>query len=434
MLQSLSTDIYNGCDMGLGKTCMSVVYANSIRAKSILVICPASLKLVWSREFAKWSVHNYQVVVCKSYKQFKTLSIENKKYVLILSYNLLAGSEEIEKSICSKTWDLMILDEAHKIRTVTSNTSKAVNNIWVTSTRRVMALSGTPQLNQVTDLYPQFRNIVTAHPRVTTHHKEIFSKYNTFCNTFAYAQASYFSKQRKINYIGLKNEALLKDILYNKYDFFFRVTKDEAGIDMPKKSIELLEFDVTVQSKEFDKDPDVLDFVNNLSAFDKGGPLKPMVAKMLNLLGKVKSKDPEIISHFKYMLESREPIVIFAYHSATIANLKEALSEYNPVVIQGSTSQSARQAAVDDFQNGKSQVLIGQIESAGVGITLHRARFCFFIETTWLPSLIKQAIDRLHRIGQIHPVIAYFITTNNSIDRAINSTMLEKQKLINKIF
>jgi len=84
------------------------------------------------------------------------------------------------------------------------------------------------------------------------------------------------------------------------------------------------------------------------------------------------------------------------------------LSKHNPVAIRGGQSDKAKTASVDAFTSGKSRVLIGQITAASTGFTLHGGGLnnrVIIAQLPWTPADLRQAEDRLHRIGQTSDVL-----------------------------
>jgi SWI/SNF-related matrix-associated actin-dependent regulator 1 of chromatin subfamily A len=90
--------------------------------------------------------------------------------------------------------------------------------------------------------------------------------------------------------------------------------------------------------------------------------------------------------------------------------------------------------AVESFQNDPiCKVFIGQIQSAGVGITLTAADTVVFVESSWVPGEVEQAVDRCHRIGQKNNVLAQFLTVSGSIDEIMLQAIVKKKTVINRI-
>jgi hypothetical protein len=78
--------------------------------------------------------------------------------------------------------------------------------------------------------------------------------------------------------------------------------------------------------------------------------------------------------------------------------------------------QSVRDKLVDEFQHGDIQVFVGTIAAGGESITLHRSSTCILLDRHWTPTKNEQAVDRLHRDGQKHPVQVIDIIARNTVD------------------
>lgn len=146
------------------------------------------------------------------------------------------------------------------------------------------------------------------------------------------------------------------------------------------------------------------------------------------------AKIEDCITHIECLLESKNKLVVFAHHRAVISKLQESLKDYGCVVFDGSTSASDKNAAVESFQKDEAcRVFIGQMQSAGVGITLTAADTVVFVESSWVPGEVEQAVDRCHRIGQKNHVLAQFLTVSGSIDEIMLRAIAKKKSVINKI-
>ena len=133
-----------------------------------------------------------------------------------------------------------------------------------------------------------------------------------------------------------------------------------------------------------------------------------------------------------------QKIVIFANFIDTIDALLEGLSEFGALGIHGSVTPKKRQEAIDAFQSSDEvRVIVGQTIAAGTGITLHAHGACqdvLFIGADWVPANNAQAVARVHRKGQRNAVTARFLHLSNSIDEAIQKTLMHKARQINTIY
>jgi SNF2 family DNA or RNA helicase len=97
-------------------------------------------------------------------------------------------------------------------------------------------------------------------------------------------------------------------------------------------------------------------------------------------------------------------------------------------------SDKEKQRSVDSFQqNDNIKVFIGNIKSAGVGITLTEATYVIFNSFSWVPGNNEQAEDRSYRIGQKNNVTVYYQLFNNTVSTIMWGTVKKKQSVIDSI-
>lgn len=135
--------------------------------------------------------------------------------------------------------------------------------------------------------------------------------------------------------------------------------------------------------------------------------------------------------------ENGERLVIFAHHKEVFDELCLAFGTRISVLngtdkrvkcsmITGDTPPEFRQAEVDKFQSGETQVFLGSITAAGVGLTLTSAHSCVVLEPSWVPAENSQAEDRLHRIGQKDAVFVQYLALDGTMDCAILLALVKK--------
>ena len=134
-------------DMGLGKTTATVVGSLETKAKKVLVICPASLKINWQREI-------------QNYTDRPTFICDGKKYedsdFVIINYDIIKNfhdpENEQESLILKSKFDLIIIDEAHYIQNKSAQRTKLINDL-VKKVDRLWLLTGTPMTSRPIDYY-----------------------------------------------------------------------------------------------------------------------------------------------------------------------------------------------------------------------------------------------------------------------------------------
>ena len=116
---------------------------------------------------------------------------------------------------------------------------------------------------------------------------------------------------------------------------------------------------------------------------------------------------------------------MFAVHRKMINNIAD---HFGCNKIDGTVSIEDRQKYVDDFQtNENTKLIILNINAGGVGITLTAAHHLAFLELGWTPGEIRQAEDRIHRIGQKNIATIYFLLGDKTIDQDIYSLIMNKE-------
>lgn len=110
------------------------------------------------------------------------------------------------------------------------------------------------------------------------------------------------------------------------------------------------------------------------------------------------------------------------------------LSEYRTACITGDTPSGQRNKSIDAFQDGKLDVLVGNLGAIGEGIDLSRSSTVIFVECTWATSAFEQAsarVENITKIGQAPSI--YVLTTRNSLDHRVLSGVLRKMNVIDQI-
>src|SRR5205814_2290280 len=114
-------------------------------------------------------------------------------------------------------------------------------------------------------------------------------------------------------------------------------------------------------------------------------------------------KIPDVIAHVNDVLESGSKVVVFAHHRDVIHAFMGEWGE-DAVYITGETGMQSRQDAVDRFQSDpECRLFVGNIQAAGVGLTLTASAHVIFAELDWVPGNVTQAEDRC--IAQGEPVL-----------------------------
>jgi len=410
MAKNKSHACYCANEMGLGKSITSLVTANTLGSKRILIICPAVMRLVWKSEIYVWCEPDSSVQVIETAAD--VFGVYCARYTVI-SYSLLIN-KQVLKELCSYDYDLLILDEAHAIKSKRSKRSRAViADIWPKCACRLL-LSGTPMTNSSVDLWIPFHNIMP----------EKFPTFAAFTERYSFMRIT----QWGVDFYGLKNAEELSKII--REGFYIRYRKQDVLPELPPKVWQKIplpaEYSVKVSAAQAEKlyreSQSILDMMFN----NKGIVVPPSLAEHRKLQGEMKV--PAVVDFCKELLEQEIPIVVFGYHKSVMSSLKEALKEFNPVCITGETPSAERMQAINDFQEGKTNCFLGNIVASGVGCTLTRSTTVIFAEMSWSAAENDQAACRCHRIGTKGQVNIHWFVVQSSIDETILEAVIRKTK------
>jgi SWI/SNF-related matrix-associated actin-dependent regulator 1 of chromatin subfamily A len=340
--------------------------------------------------------------------------------------------------------NFVVLDESHYLKNYKAKRTKNVLGKFIKDMKgakgvaryadRVIAVSGTPIVNRPIEFWP----ILSAFAKEALTPYDDFLKFGKrYCGAYRDGFGWVMS--------GHSNEEELNRRL--RSSVMIRRLKSEVLKQLPEKQWQLIEL-------EGDKDTELLvrkeyqlvqasqmkelnGVIPRLDAEDLDGidPNRPIIAQLAEMRQEVAlAKMPICLEHIENLLQGVDKLVVFAVHRSVIKSLQMELAKYNPVVIDGSVTQAVRNRNVDVFQSDPHcRVLIGNIQAAGVGLTLTAASNVVFVEITWVPGELDQAIDRCHRIGQKNNVLAQFLMLKDSVDQMLLRKIMDKQKVLQKV-
>jgi SNF2 family DNA or RNA helicase len=420
-------------EMGLGKTIQALGVINADNSiKKVLVVCPASLKLNWAREARKWLTRQFGIGIVSG----SNWVTANTNFVIV-NYDIVAKHH---KHIHAIEWDLAVLDEVHYLKSHKTQRTVALlgNREGAPSlkAKRKLVLTGTPILNKPIEAYPVLNWIAPVE----------FGKFFKFAERYCNA----FRGEWGWDFTGASNLEELQRKL--RSTVMIRRLKADVLSELPPKRRQIIELPrngadkvLEEEAKQFDKHniealrmavemAQLLDdneaykqAVENLrkgfsAAFEDMARIRHAVALV---------KAPYVVEH---VAEIDEPVVVFAHHRDVVEYIIQHLTEAGRKCVKliGGMSDEQKQAAVDTFQSGKADVFVGNIQAAGVGITLTRASHVVFAELDWVPANMTQAEDRTHRIGQRKSVLIQHLVLEGSLDKRIADALVEKQEIADR--
>jgi len=399
---------------GLGKSIEALGVVNSdLSIQNVLIVCPASLKLNWEREARKWLVRPLRIsVINGTRKPFPDGG------VVIINYDILSG---YRLAIDQVEWDVLICDESHMIKNPKSSRSKAVIGNWhrdpskriepIKAKRRIF-LTGTPILNKPIELWTTIHSLDPA----------TWGSWKTFTEKYCDARETRWGWD--VN--GASNLTELQDRLRAR--IMVRRLKSEVMTELPPKQRQVIVLPSKTSVLKREKK-----FAATLEAMLAGADIPPVEFESMSKVRHETAIDkiPDAIDHIKALMEEHQKLVVMCHHRDVLEAIAEGVSEFGVVRLQGGDSEAAKQDAVDRFQNDPSvRIFLGSIRAAGVGITLTAASLLLFVELDWVPGIMTQAEDRIHRIGTAGSVLIQHLVFADSIDARMADSLVQKQAVI----
>jgi SWI/SNF-related matrix-associated actin-dependent regulator of chromatin subfamily A-like protein 1 len=414
-------------DMGLGKSMQSIIAAIESGAKKILIVCPSSTKINWEREINVfcddttiidgkiWSEAKFTIINFDILKNFHTL-VDNKTPIDTI----------VNRELANANYDLCIIDEAHYLKNNDSIRGKIMVELCSKyNIERTWLLTGTPVANRPMDFFNLLKIIKSPIAENWKHYAVRYCEGKQFFRTL---------KNGKKKQIWLTDGASnLEELASKTKNIVLRRLKTEV-LDMPDKVITPMYQKLDKKGRaEYEKlwDDYILQKiedgkrVNNLQ--------KDLVELILLRQFIAAQAIPYTIELAENAIEMGRKVIIFTSFTEELEILGHHFGKL-AVKHNGPMSTKLKQKSVDAFQeNDKVKVFIGNIKSAGVGITLTEGTVVIFNSFDWVPGNNEQAEDRAFRIGQKNNVNVYYQLFGDTISTRMWYMLKNKQNIINTI-
>lgn len=427
-------------EMGLGKSAQVVWAANRIGAERVLVLCPALARQVWLYEWRANGALGLPVSAIYTGKDVPLM-----EGVTVCSYSLAtkgAASETIHKM----RWDLVVLDEAHFLKSQNSSRNQAVYRQIVPNAEKVWALTGTPAPNHPGEMHPMMLHLFPESME-GFRDRSLWAFERRYCKgynngfTFKITGGKNLADLRRRlapHILRRRKTEVLKDLPPIE---FHHLPLDPGEIDY-RAVFEPAQYGNTdmVQRRIAEESDLISRMLFNAREKNEVLPALAALANNANVMRRwigMAKVDPVAEWIEARVKGNDDKVVLFGWHRDTLFRYKEVLTQkkLKPVLLFGGTSQAKRTSGMRKFQRDpKCRVFIGQIQTAGTAITLTNAHTVVFGEMDWVPGNNAQAAMRCHRIGQTNPVSVYVASLAGTVDEKLNRILREKAKTLTQLF
>jgi SNF2 family DNA or RNA helicase len=435
--------------LGTGKTAPVVWYVQNMHVPLTLVVCPLSVIDVWLLEFPKhatvpvtiWPLGHYYdtpfpaphgillVPLNKGTVEAKAMvALEAFKYngsVVIICNFESSWRSPLNQTFPSAHFDLLVLDEGHKLQSPGSRVSKFFHALGKTVPKRV-ALTGTPCPNGPLTIYGLYRSLDSG----------IFgTSFARFRDEFAVMGG--FQNYQVVEYKNVEE--------YNRRFYSIAIHADRSVLSLPPavtvqrtaalspsalKIYKSLEKDLVAQIEN-----GTVTAANGLVKLLRlsqltGGWLSPDV-DLYNAEAKPQRIDTakqELLADVLDDLPKEEPVVVFYKYVQDAVSIREVCKEQG----RKYSELSGRVNELAEWQKG-GQVLAAQIASGSVGVDMTRSCYAIYYSMTFSLSDYEQSLARIHRPGQDRAVTYINLVMSGTVDEKIYAALAAKKNVVEEV-
>jgi SNF2 family DNA or RNA helicase len=416
-------------EMGCGKTITSIAIVGILNEyrhiKKILITAPLSILGVWEKEFARFADFPYHLTVLKGGSSQKKEQISklhgNGLQMAVVNYE---SAWRLEKELLAFDADLIICDEAHKIKENRTSQSKAMHRLG-DKARYKLLLTGTLITNKEIDVFSQYRFL----------NSEIFG------TSFYIFRNRYFDMCGYGNHIPVFKKQMMSDFLQKLHSIAFRVTKSEC-LDLPEITEEIRTIELEPKAMKLYKQLEKESFAELAGSEISAVNVLTKMLRLSQVTGGHLTNDEgdcnavsiaklEALSDIlDTMLTEDRKLVIMARFVPELNDIQKLLEQkqIGYAAVRGGISDRAEE--IRRFQeDADCRVFVGQIAAAGLGITLTAASTMVFYSLDYSMSNFEQAKARIHRVSQTENCLYIYLTAKHTVDTKILRALRDKADL-----
>ncbi|MFM8579771.1 MAG: DEAD/DEAH box helicase [Planctomycetaceae bacterium] len=385
-------------EMGLGKSMQAISAIRLLvrlgQARRVLVICPKGLVSNWRRELAEWAGELPVAVVDGDPARRRWVWGLKDVPVTLAHYESVVRDRAVVEEAASP-YDLVVLDEAQRIKNRGNQTSSSVRAI---RRRRSWALTGTPIENSPADLVGLFEFVSP----------------------------------------GLVDDAMGPRALGDAVsDHVLRRRKEEVLDDLPPRTDHDERIELTSQQREAYRLAEE-EGVLRLTSMGRTITIRHVFELVLRLkqicnfdpASGASAKLERLEAELDEVRSSGRKAIVFSQWVETLERLERKLVGFRPTMYHGGLSTSARDAAIRSFREDPDRTeLLLSYGAGAVGLNLQFSQYVFLFDRWWNPAVEDQAINRAHRIGATGAVTVTRFLCTETIEERIDAILESKRSL-----
>jgi SNF2 family DNA or RNA helicase len=389
-------------EMGLGKTMQAILslrlLLHSGLVRRALLVCPKSIVSNWARELRMWAEDMPFEIICGDADSRRSSWLVSNCPLKLVNYELLTRDAALVADE-RVGFDVVVLDEAQRIKNRGAKTAQVVRNI---RRDRSWALTGTPIENKPDDLV----------------------------NLFDFVDPDRIPPQTPARQLPRCTS-----------DCILRRTKEDVLADLPAKTIR----DTYLELTPAQRDSYVLAEKEGVIRLNALGDTITVqhVFELILRLKQICNFDPatgqsakldQLQADLAEVAESSRKAIVFSQWVEPLQILARALAEFGPLQYHGRILPRHRQAVLEAFEKDPTKhVLLMSYGTGSVGLNLQFTNYVFLFDRWWNPAVEDQAINRAHRIGQKSAVFVTRFITQYTLEGRIAEVLERKRQLFNEL-
>jgi SNF2 family DNA or RNA helicase len=411
-------------EMGLGKTIQAIAACALLhrlgKAKTVLVVTPASLKTEWEEQIQRFTELPYRLVFGPHRERLRAL--QDPSFFTIVNYEqMVRDALEVNRLLRP---DIVVLDEAQRIKNWSTKTAQAIKRL---QSRYAFVLSGTPIENRIDELY----SIVD------------FLDPNVFGPLFRFNREFYEFDER-----GRPKEYCNLDRLHERIrPLLVRRRKSDVETELPGRTDRNFFIPLSHQQRAAYQDHEVV--AARLLQIAKRRPLTRqeheklmrelammrMICDTNYILDREDRTSPKIEELERIleacMAEAEVKVVLFSEWERMLELARDSLRRMRIGYAwhTGSVPQKRRRAEIRVFKSDPQCRVFLSTDAGGVGLNLQNASVVINCDLPWNPAKLEQRIARAWRKNQSRAVTVMNLIAEQTIEHRMLGTLAAKQGL-----
>lgn len=420
-----------GDDMGLGKTVSGIAIANEMQARRVLVVCPANMRLQWHAKILEWStmgitykVPNDTVYAILSSKY----GVHEQAAWTIVSYDLIRHPA-LWRALAKTEYDLLILDEAHRVKTIDAKRTRAlfgggretVAEPLASRAAKIVALTGTPLPNRPREAFMLARNLCPE--AIDWLGEDDFNDRFNPQSKGRTGSGKVWVDEREGRLAELQNRL--------RANFMVRRLKRDVLPQLKYPVYDLIRVEETKPVKAALQAESLLG-INPEDLTGADAKILGAIATARRLMGVAIA--PQVVNWIRMLLDGGESkLVLFAWHTEVLDILCRGLADHGVVRVDGSDGAKRKHEKVQSFiKDPALNVIVGNVLSLGTGTDglQYVSTHALLAEPDWVYGNNQQCVDRLDRGGQVGQVQADFFVAPGSLSEKVLAAALRKGRTV----